>query len=109
MLEFFSYHKPFRAGEQRMDFVTFSVYISVQINFFQMLATVVGIIHHHFCQEWVWSLIHKEDVRNSLFQEKSRFEVEYARSPKIYTYLITRMFRHSVAAIPVADSEIQEQ
>lgn len=78
-----------------MDFVTFSVYISVQINFFQMLATVVGIIHHHFCQEWVWSLSHKEDVRNSLFQENSRFEVEHAGSPKIHTHLITRMLRRS--------------
>lgn len=72
-----------------MDFVTFSAYISGQINFFQMLATVVGIIHHHFCQQRVWSLILKENGRNSLFQEKSRFGLECAESPKVHTYLIT--------------------
>lgn len=85
-----------------MDFVTFSVYISVQINFFQMLATVVGIIHHHFCQQWVWSLIHKEDVRNSLFQEESRFE--HAGCPKIHTYLITGVLRPPGAVTAVTIS-----
>jgi len=67
--------------------------ICVQINFFQMLATVVGIIHQRFCQEWVWSLIHDRNGRNSLFQEKSRFGLECSESSKVHTYLVTRMFR----------------
>lgn len=74
-----------------------------------MLATAVGIIHQRFCQQWVWSLFHKENGRNGLFQEKSRFGLQCAESSKVHTHLITRMFRGLVAVIPVEVSGIQEQ
>lgn len=49
-----------------MDFFTFSAFISEQINYFQMLATVAGNIHHRFCQQSVWSLIQKEEWKKQL-------------------------------------------
>jgi len=74
-----------------MDFFTFSAFISEQINYFQMLATVAGNIHHRFCQQSVWSLIQKEEWKKQLIsrgEKKKRLRLECAESPMAHAYLI---------------------